>query len=240
MPTAKLSDARPIATQSLESAEPKSQTTAATAHEWSSTQMNLPAEIARTVLAFAESIPPDKVVPKEEGQDEPHITVLYGIDPGDAGPVKTALAGASPVRIKLGKMSIFENDDADVLKVDVDSPEIEAMNRKLREEVPHVEKQIEYVPHLTVAYLKPGDGAEYVGKAITGVTGKRMRLAVVQFSSKNGKTEDIALDESGQSRPSGVNSVAGPAKAEVPQSPSQPAVGRAGASTQQQVQEQSR
>lgn len=167
------------------------------AHEWSSTQVNMPPEIAQAVLAFAQSIPPEKIISgKDEGQGEPHTTLLYGIDSTDAAPIKAALQDAEPVRLKLGKLGLFENDDADVLMIEVESPDLEALNAQLRAEVPHVDKQLEYHPHLTIAYLKPGEGAEFVNKGAPGITGKRMKLDTVKFSSKDGTVVDIPLGQS--------------------------------------------
>lgn len=164
-------------------------------HEWSSTQVNLPGDIGNAIVAFAATIPETLLAP-DGREDEPHVTVLYGIDPTDATSAREALKNSDPIRLKLGKLSLFETDDADVLKLDVESPDLEAMNRELREQVPHVEKQSEYIPHATVAYLKPGDGAEYIGKPVPGATGKRVKLDTVKFTSKDGSSSEIKLGNS--------------------------------------------
>lgn len=232
MPTAKLSDievaspvipSAPVAptvpvvpdkpdTENEPDDEPKQ------THDWSSTQLNLPPELENVVRAFAATIPPESILDQEdEGEDTSHVTVLYGIDTADPEVVKAALEGQNPVVVKFGKMSLFESDDSDVLKIEVESPQLEALNKYLRGKLPHIETFFDYVPHATISYLKLGEGGEYDSKPLPGVTGKRAKLSVLTFSSKDGTLTDIPLGDPKQSSEAPVSTENQP-QTEEPQS----------------------
>ncbi len=166
-------------------------------HEWSSTQINLPEPIAKAIQEFAAKIP-DEEIGEEGREDDSHVTILYGIDTEDSDVAAVAFHGQRPVKVKLGRLSLFKNDDADVLKLDVDSPDLIDLNEEIRGLLPHVEKQMKYVAHATVAYLKPGEGDKYVGKSVPGASGKKFTADTVVFSSKNGSRSEIPLG--GQSK----------------------------------------
>lgn len=95
---------------------------------------------------------------------EPHVTVLYGLHTNNWKEAQGALdkAGLNLVRFKLTKLSLFENSRYDVLKYEVESEDLHALNKALRK-VPYTSSYPEYKPHATVAYLKPGTGKKYIG-----------------------------------------------------------------------------
>lgn len=161
------------------------------AHSYASTQVNLPESVAGPILKAGADIPADQLA-KDGLEKHPHVTALYGLTGEDAQPVIDAVAGHGPVTVKLGKASIFHTPDADVLKVDVESPELHALNGKLKN-LPNENGYPDYVPHATIAYLKPGQGAQYDGKEIPGVTGQEITLDSLSFMGKDGKETKISL-----------------------------------------------
>ncbi len=131
-----------------------------------STQINLPDEIGSKVIEFGNSIPEEDIY-SEKGygrEDEPHVTVLYGLTTDSADQAQKALANFGPIKFKLGETSIFKNDDYDVLKVDVISPDLRKANKALRDKVPFENDFPDYKPHVTIAYLKKGTGEKYAGQ----------------------------------------------------------------------------
>ena len=104
----------------------------------------------------ADNIPSDCL--HEEGiETEPHVTVLYGFHLSfDASKIAEVLPGS--VSLKLGKVSRFECPEYDVLKVDVDSGDLEKLNAKLAKvfgsEI--TKSKHNYHPHLTISYVKKG------------------------------------------------------------------------------------
>jgi 2'-5' RNA ligase len=100
----------------------------------------------------------------EEGyglEKEPHITVLYGIHEQDPDVVKDVLELTS-VEYQLEKLSLFENDNYDVLKCSVKSKDLRKLNKQVTKLLDYTNDYPDYKPHLTVAYLKPGTGKKYV------------------------------------------------------------------------------
>ena len=98
-------------------------------------------------------------------ETEPHVTLLYGLHDDEIDDKKVIDVCQS---VKIGAMdlhnvSLFENEDFDVLKFDVRSNFLHKINEKLTE-FPHTTDFPEYHAHSTIAYLKPGKGKEYVEK----------------------------------------------------------------------------
>ncbi len=106
----------------------------------------------------------DDLYTEEEGHGlelDPHITVLYGIHDQDSESVKNQL-DLGPATYVLTGLSLFENDDFDVLKCSVVSPDLKAYNKQCTENLEYTNSYPEYIPHMTVAYLKPGTGKNYI------------------------------------------------------------------------------
>lgn len=117
-------------------------------------------------------------------EDESHVTVKYGFEDGVtsemcANKVKSLL----PVTVKLGKFSLFENDEFDVFKVEIESEKLRMMNKRLGE-LPNSDTHPQYNPHMTIAYLKPGAGKKYLSMA-NPFDGRFVQIDELQFSDKN-------------------------------------------------------
>ncbi len=162
-------------------------------YDYASTQVNLPSPISKRFREFASHIPDSKLAEKGR-EDQPHITIKYGLESEDPEPVRQLLAGEPPIKVKLGKASLFENDDADVLKVDVTSSDLDRLNKKIAEALANTETHPgAYKPHATIAYLRPGEGKKYAGKSVPGISGQEVTLDRVMFSTKNGEQVEIRL-----------------------------------------------
>jgi 2'-5' RNA ligase len=165
-------------------------------HEHSSTQVQLPDDIAAAIKRF--HIKPEHL--GEEGREkDPHVTVRYGLHADDPDVVRDKLKDETRGEARLGKTSLFQNDDADVLKVDVNSPDLHRLHEKLGS-LPHTDTHPDYHPHATIAYLRPGTGRHYEGKEVPGATGETAPIHSVRFSSKHGDKADIHLSPAGRYR----------------------------------------
>lgn len=112
----------------------------------------------------SENVPEDVIITPEH---EIHITILYGIK--DTVPVSEIQAFCETIPlivVKLGEISFFNQPEQDVMKITVDSPQLQEINRRL---IKHLgEENIEpskysYNPHLTLAYVKPGVLSSFEG-----------------------------------------------------------------------------
>ena len=160
-------------------------------HKFSSTQVNLtgrPAEMVRKLQT--------RILPADVGteglEDEPHCTVFYGIHfVSPTMKLRNAVKSFGPVTITLGKTSLFSNDDADVLKIDVDSPDLHRLHAMIKRLLPTEEKYPNYIPHVTLGYLKKGRGKKYAGD--TAMQGQRLQFNDVLFSGRKGYRENLPL-----------------------------------------------
>jgi hypothetical protein len=96
------------------------------------------------------------------------------------------------VQARLGKLSVFELPDADVLKIDVEGNDLHRAHKKL-ELLPHVDTHPNYQPHLTIAYLKPGTAGKYLFMT-TGLDGYELEFDTLVFSSLGREQESVTVN----------------------------------------------
>jgi hypothetical protein len=176
-------------------------------------QFTIPDPVRREILNFGARIPDAELYTGEGGADsfggsgygrehDTHVTVLYGPNAAPAEIAKS-VAGVGPVKVMLGKVSTFSNPESpyDVVKVDVVSPKLHALHEQLKSEFGTASTFPDYKPHITIAYVKKGEGAKYVGKA--DFTGKVIELHELDHSDKDSIRTSIPLSAS----PQATNSV---------------------------------
>lgn len=123
---------------------------------------NFPGEI----IKLQDTINPDDL--QDPGIEyEPHCTLLYGLHSGvRLEQVIDIVNQFKYSALKAHNPSLFENDEFDVLKYDVGYPTkggsfLHQCNQKLKI-LPNTQTYPDYHPHMTIAYLKPGKGKEYM------------------------------------------------------------------------------
>jgi len=165
------------------------------AHDYSSTQVNLPQQFADAFRKAAAKIP-DSDLAEDGRETEPHITVFYGLHTNEPADVQKLIADQGPIKANIGRISIFpaskQHPDYDVLKLAVDSEGLKRLNKKLSK-LPNGNEFPEYKPHVTIAYVKAGEGKKYAGRAVPGLTGKQIEFDRVHFMPKTGERTDIPL-----------------------------------------------
>ena len=113
-------------------------------------------------------------------EDEPHVTVLYGIhsDEVDDEEVLDLIENMNWKQpIKIGKPSLFENEKYDVLKLEANADWLNKANKELCENLPYSSDFPDYNAHVTIAYLRPGTGkkvVERLGEFGTEISPNRM------------------------------------------------------------------
>lgn len=99
-------------------------------------------------------------------EDEPHVTLLYGLhNDVTLDRIKNVIGNSTFDKLVLHNVSLFENE-YDVLKLDIRYPTrggafLHKCNKDLAK-LPHTNSYPDYHPHCTIAYLKKGMGAKYV------------------------------------------------------------------------------
>ena len=168
-------------------------------YEMSSTQLDLPHDIAEKIIEWGvKEIPNEELFedPKEPKgrQLEIHVTLKYGLLTDDVKEIEQALKGEKAPKIKFGKTSFFEPEgkDYDVVIIEVESEDLQKLNKKLCDSVKHEDTTgSEYHPHVTIAYVKRGFGAKYKGKDI--LDGEEIVLNQVIFSPVKGDKTTLEL-----------------------------------------------
>jgi len=124
---------------------------------------------------FQDSIDPDDVFdPKGSNgkygiEHHLHVTVLYGLHDDDPQTVKNMVKDTGPVKMNICSVIAFENKEDkyypgqryDVLAMEVESKLCYRLNDMLKE-LPHTNTYKEYIPHMTLAYLKAGTAKKYL------------------------------------------------------------------------------
>ena len=122
-------------------------------------------------------------------ETDTHITVIYGITENDPGAVQACL-DSIPVGVffTVGNTIIFQEDDYDVVVLEIDSPELDALHQAIKESVPNEQTYDTYVPHITLAYVKRGTGMMYAGQPILPgqVSGEVFARDAAMFSDFDG------------------------------------------------------
>lgn len=96
-------------------------------------------------------------------QNNPHVTLLYGLHK-EVTPkmVESALEGFNGSKININGVGVFENENFDVVKLNVDpTGSLQVMHDKLCE-FPHTSDYPVYEPHITIGYVKKGLGKKYL------------------------------------------------------------------------------
>lgn len=126
-------------------------------------------------------------------EDNFHITVKYGLLTDDIEEVKGVVRGFGPVVVRLGETSIFSNEEEEVVKISVEGEDIHRLNALLKGTLQNEETHPEYNPHITLAYVKPGRGKQYINES--DVSGWEMTFTDLTFSSKSGDKEKIDISK---------------------------------------------
>ena len=158
--------------------------------DYASTQIVLPKVLAAALRTLSRKIA--KADLAEDGrEDDPHITVKYGLEDDSPVNVRRVLKEHGPISVTLGKTSIFpDSGNGDVVKVDVDSKDLHAVHEALNA-LPHGDSHAEYQPHATVAYVKAGKGKQYEG--LDDLDGQTFTADTVEFCRKDSSKCRIPL-----------------------------------------------
>jgi 2'-5' RNA ligase len=139
-------------------------------YSYSSTQINAPDNIADLLIKWGRINIPDKNLYYEDDggcgrEDNIHVTCLYGLlaKKPPAELIKI-VEKTPPFTIKLGKVSLFENEKNDVVKLEVESEGLVKLHEQIRSACDNECKHPKFTPHVTIAYVKCGTGADLVGK----------------------------------------------------------------------------
>ncbi len=161
-------------------------------HEFSNTMIPITGWHSAAMKRISRAIP-DAHLASDGRENEHHVTVKYGlVHNTPPARLKKALENFGPVKARFGRTSLFKNDDAHVVKIDIHSPDLHRLNKL-------IERTVEapgnthpgYHPHATVAYVHPDHSAKYEDDGT--LNGQEFSVDHVIFSGKDGRHHIMPL-----------------------------------------------
>jgi hypothetical protein len=152
----------------------------------------VPEPLASQLVSLGEQIPAADLA-GDGLEDEPHVTILYGLHDIDPAAVREAMAGQGPFTIALTRATPFPSQGEgapDVVKMDAESPILHELNVKLRE-LPHTSDYPDYNPHATIGYTVAGTGAAHA--ETIGQVNQSFTVNELVYKDKDGNATVIPL-----------------------------------------------
>ena len=98
-------------------------------------------------------------------ENKPHATVIYGINSTIKHDKIRKFINENvkePLKITLTGISVFENDKYDVVKFNVESPDLKALHALVKDNFDNELTFKDYIPHVTIGYVHKGRGKDYI------------------------------------------------------------------------------
>lgn len=141
------------------------------------------------------SIPKDELYTVEDDpngftygiEDETHVTVAACLDNDTSlWRLKMMMMPLDEYKLKIANISVFENEEFDVLKCDVISEALYATNNLIMSAFESHSEYKDYHPHITIAYMKKGEAKKYAKDTLK----EDVILKPVQFAWGNFQGDD--------------------------------------------------
>jgi len=132
-----------------------------------------------------------------EGRElTPHVTIKYGFTDDNDTTVATLQAitqASGPIYLTIQGLRTFPEGDKGVpLVLDVDSPQLHALNSHISEVVECVDKFPDYIPHITLAYLTQEAAGLYLEESPPFV-GKSVVCDTVEWTGSDDRRVSFSL-----------------------------------------------
>ena len=164
-------------------------------HEYACLMVDISDGLKEKILKWNFSSITDTDLYTEEGHGrelKPHVTLKYGLLDEDPEIFFKEIPG-KPIPFTLGPITRFTTDPQyDVLKVDVISPELAALNKKISDKFRNEDSHPVYKPHLTLAYVKKGAAPQLDGN--DAFAGSEDQFITVLFTNCNNDMYKKHLD----------------------------------------------
>lgn len=160
-------------------------------YEYGCVMANVDEEAARKIIDFNYKTISEDILYINENDDSfgreqhPHVTIKYGlVQSYTENQIRQLLRQVTPFNIQVRGLSIFENENFDVVKFDVDGPELRKLN-EIFSNLPNHDEYPTYNPHMTVAYVKKG-----MGKRFAKTPGKVAKIPIrtIVYSDRGNRT----------------------------------------------------
>jgi tRNA nucleotidyltransferase/poly(A) polymerase len=127
-------------------------------------------------------------------EDEPHVTILYGINNNisEKDVLNLVEKLVKPdIEVNIESIDCFENDEFDVVKFNVNSELLHKLNFVLTKKFDYRNNYPDYKPHMTIAYVKSGTGNKYKFDFDKPLTIKGLYFKYSKSENSNNETHDV-------------------------------------------------
>lgn len=158
-----------------------------------STQFNVTGDLAKLQARMANKISDEDLSIEDGRESNPHVTVFFGLNRDvTIRDVRSIVSTFTPFDVTFGNVSLFQtNEKFDVVKVEVESNILRELNKALSA-LPNSNSHTDYNPHLTLAYVLPGEGRKYIYMA-NELKGKIYHVSSIIFSRADKSVVEIQL-----------------------------------------------
>jgi 2'-5' RNA ligase len=114
-------------------------------------------------------IDPNDIDEVDGVEENSHVTLMYGLIENQPNPYfETLCRVISPMYINPVRLGVFRNETQDVLFIEFDNTECMSAAREwIMRCMPYaLSREGKYIPHMTIAYLKPGCADKYLDKPL--------------------------------------------------------------------------
>jgi hypothetical protein len=122
-----------------------------------------PKEYETMIVEFGKKFIPDNILYTAEDDDygregEPHVTILYGFTEDlNEMDVRKILKNTKPFNIIITSLDKFETGKGyDVVVFKLQSDVLTSLHEKCKNNYSNIQTFLDYNPHITVGYVKPG------------------------------------------------------------------------------------
>ena len=138
-------------------------------YKYSCVMLEISNEIAKEVIEWGkknikeEDVYTDPEDPSLGREDHIHITVKYGLHSSDPACVSDLIKDFGSFDVKFDKVSKFESENYDVIKIAIKSDKLRKLNKLISDNTQVTDKYPQYNPHATIAYVKKGSCDHLLG-----------------------------------------------------------------------------
>lgn len=155
--------------------------------------------VLRNIRLFQSKIKPEDIYNDKSNnfglELKPHITIIYGLkNEDDYDDLQNYFRSKPEVKFTIGEVSLFENENYDVLVLDVISNDLIKYNSYVKDNFDCEITFDTYKPHITIAYLKKGLGKKYLNFE-SDLTDEIFREEDIIYSLADGRKLQIELED---------------------------------------------
>lgn len=163
-------------------------------YEFSSVHVNIDDDFVDNFLSVNKRIIAEKNLFGDGFEDEPHVTIFYGLHSFDPAKKIIDIFEAYPrFELTLGKLSLFKEENYDVIKIDIESDDLVSLRKLIMNSGEYFSMiHPEYIPHMTVAFVKSDMYDHLDGNPL--FKGVKIMASTVTYSCRDG-TKRIELGQ---------------------------------------------